>query len=497
MATIKKILLKKQQAQETVTKKLRVAAYCRVSTPSEEQATSVREQKIVYELEIKNNPDWEFAGIFADEGFSGTKAANRKEFQAMLAACEDGKIDYILTKSISRFSRNTMECINYIRKLKELGVHIRFDKEGIDTGEACSEMLLTVLAAFAQEESHSHSENVKWAKRKRAQQGKELLVPVYGYRKNKEGTNYEIVPEEAEAVRLLFDLYEHGVSVPKIAKELEKRGYPTPAGNTVWDESRLHYMIQNEKYAGDFTIQKYYKKDFLTYRIFRNDGAVPSRYIKNHHEPIISRKQFERCSRIFELKKKAKPEAGQYPFGEYLRCPYCGHRLRRRRLDIQNVDTHFCCEGEGACRKFAIMAIPAEKAILSAYNTVDMEEVKRVAGLKQKRREAEAKKFLRLKEEYPEMKEIHYWWLDDAVASITFGQHTYTATQLAEMPSDLRGKADDRTITVHWRCGVSTTLSSGVVRDSQDPHHKAELWDSYILRYPDKYPALTEEVRKR
>lgn len=496
-------ILRERREEEAIAKKpkLRVAAYCRVSTPSEEQATSVREQKIVYETEIRNNPEWEFAGVFADEGFSGTKVSNRRQFQDLLKACEEGKIDLVLAKSISRFSRNTMECIEYIRKLTEWGVRVRFDKEGIDTGEEYSEMLLTVLAAFAQEESRSLSENVKWGKRKRALQGNTLLLPVYGYCKTVEGDNYEIVPGEAEAVRRIFEWYEHGVSVPEITRRLTAAGYRKPSlklsKKDAWDESRIHYMIRNEKYVGDLIVQKFVTEDHITHRIRLNEGAAPSKYIRDHHEPIVSRKQFERCNTIFKLKTRTAPEVGQYPFADYIRCPYCGHRLWRRRVGIQQANSHFCCEGEGACREFVIQAIPLEEAILSAYRDVDLETVKKVAGYKQRRRAAEAVKLLKIKEEYPVMEGIHYWWLDELVASITLGRHTYTATQLDGMPADLMDKADDRTVTIHWRCGLETTLPSGVIRDSHDPRHKAQLWDAFILRYPERTPALAEEVRKK
>ena len=489
---VRKIFNPENRVQEKK-RLLRVAAYCRVSTKSDEQLTSYETQMAVYTQKISENPDWVFAGIYADRGISGTQAERRPKFLRMVQDCEAGKIDVVLCKSLSRFSRNTLDGVTYIRHLQELGVRLIFEKENIDTDNEFSEMLLTVLAAFAQEESHSHSENVKWGKRKRVQKGHALLIECYGYCKNETGDNYDIVPEEAEAVRLIFDLYEHGTSVPEITRTLKEKGYPMPDGQTkVWDESRIHYMILNEKYAGDLQTQKFYKKSFLEYRGYRNDGVLPSKTLKNHHEAIVPRDQFNRCGIILELKKKSTPS--QYPFGNYLRCPFCGHVLRHRRLDIQNVDSHFCCEGEGACREFAIMAIPVKKAILAAYAILDLDEVKRISGARQKKRARAASKLLEVKGAHPTFDEIDYWWLDDLVEKIEFGQHSYTASDLKLM-GDAAEAVDDRTITITWRCGLTTTVPSGVVRDSHDPRHKAKLWDGFVLRYPERYPELAEEIR--
>lgn len=483
----------KQTEEKTL---LRVAAYCRVSTKSDEQHLSYDTQVAVYSEKIRAEPGWTMAGIYADHGISGTQAERRPQFLQMVQDCEDGKIDAIICKSVSRFSRNTLDAVNYMRKLRSLGIRLIFEKEGIDTDSEYSEMLLTVLAAFAQEESHSHSENVKWGKRKRLQKGHALLIPVYGYRKNEEDDTYEIVPEEAEAVRLIFDLYEHGTSVPEITRTLKDRGYPMPNGETkVWDESRIHYMIMNEKYAGDLQTQKFYKKSYMDYRCYRNDGLLPGKMLKDHHEPIVSREQFDRCNVILELKKKSTPS--QYPFGDYLRCPYCGHVLRHRRLEIQNIDSHFCCEGEGACREFAIMAIPVKKAILEAWNSLDLAEVERISTMKLRRKAEEAGKLLEGKAAHPAFDTIDYWWLDEYVAKIEFGQHSYTASDLKLMEPEQAKVLDDRTITITWRCGLMTAVPSGVIRDSHDPRHKAKLWDGYLLRYPDRYPKLAEEVRKR
>lgn len=490
---INKILTPEYKTQEEE-HLLRVAAYCRVSTKSDEQYTSYETQVAVYSQKIQNEPGWAFAGIYADRGLSGTQAERRPQFLRMIEDCENGKIDAIICKSVSRFSRNTLDAVNYIRHLQGLGIRLIFEKEGIDTDKQFSEVLMTVLAAFAQEESHSHSENVRWGKRKRLQQGHALLIECYGYRKV--GENYEIVPEQAEAVRLIFNEYEHGTSVPTICRMLKEKGYPMPDGqNKVWDESHIHYMIANEKYAGDLLTQKYYKKSFMDYRVYRNEGQLTSKLLKKHHEAIIPRAQFNRCNAILELRKKSTPS--DYPFANFLRCPYCGHVLKHRRLEIQNVDSHYCCEGEGACREFVIMAIPLKKAILAAYNDLDLSAVRKIAGQKSKRKAEEAEKLLKVKEEHPAFDSIEYWWLDDLIANITLGQHSYTASDLALMEDATAKAVDDRTVTITWKCGLVTTLPSGVLRDSQHPRHKAILWDGYLLRYPDRHPALTEEARRK
>ena len=485
---IKRIL--NQDISQASKPKLRVCAYCRVSSKSEEQLTSYETQVAVYTEKISSEPGWEFAGIYADRGTSATMMVRRKEFLRMLEDCEKGLIDCVICKSLSRFARNTLDALKCLKRLRELGVRVILEKEGIDTDMVSSEILISVFAAFAQEESRSLSENVRWGKRKRLQNGEPLLIRCYGYQKNAENDNIEIVPREAEGVRLIFDLYEHGTSVPEITTILYEKGYTRPDGqNRVWDESRIHYMIANEKYVGDIITQKYYVRDYLDHRGRRNNGVLPSVYIKNHHEPIISRKQFERCNVILDLKKRTAPL--QYPYAEFFHCPYCGHILWHRKLYIQDCQEHFCCEGEGSCREFAIPSQKVEKAILKAYETLDLEKTKHIANSRNIDRAENAELLLQIKEKYPSFSRIDYWWLDDLVESISFGLHSHTATELK------KGGIDDRTVSIHWKCGVVTTLSSGVLRDSQDPRHKAKLWDAYLLRYPDKYPKLVEEVRKK
>ena len=468
----------------------RVAAYCRISMDSEGQSTSIELQRAVYQSMIEKNENWELVDIYADNGISGTLAKRRPEFQRMIADCEAGKIDLIITKSLSRFSRNTMDCILYIRKIQAAGAQIRFEKEKITTGEVCSELLLTILAAFAQEESRSMSENLKWGFRKRFEQGQEKYTAIYGYRKG-EGTNYELVPQEAEVVRLIFNMYERGYGTTAIAKYLNEQGIPSPReGKQGWDDTRTSYILHNERYLGDTFMQKYHTEDHLTHKILKNKGEIPSYYIEDHHEPIIGRDQFARCQKIFSIRSKGDG-LGQYPVSDMFRCPYCGSVLIVHRLPIQNCETHLCCENvEGRCRKFAIRLMPIKKSIMATYRDFDMATLDELSRQGNK----QADTFLAIKAQHPEFHSLEYFWMNTLIDHIELGPHTYSESELQAMPPEERKQKDDRWMAIYWRCGVKTVVSSGVKRDSQHPKHIAELWDNYVMRYPDRYPKVTEQV---
>ena len=245
--------------------KLRVAAYCRVSTDSEEQATSYEAQIEHYTNYIKSNPEWELAGIFADEGITGTNTKKREEFNRMIEECMQGKIDMIITKSISRFARNTLDCLKYIRQLKEKNIPVYFEKENINTLDSKGEILLTIMASLAQQESQSLSQNVKLGIQYRYQQGKIHINHnrFLGYTKDKDG-NLVIVPEEAEIVKRIYREYLEGSSMLQIARGLEADGILTGAGNPRWHTSTINKILRNEKYIGDALLQKTYTVDFLS-----------------------------------------------------------------------------------------------------------------------------------------------------------------------------------------------------------------------------------------
>ena len=250
--------------QQDAKPKLRVAAYCRVSTDSDEQATSYDAQVEHYTELIQKNPEWEFAGIYADDGISGTNTKKREDFNRMIDDCEAGNIDMIITKSISRFARNTLDCLKYIRKLKEKNIPVFFEKEAINTIDAKGEVLITIMASLAQQESQSLSQNVKLGLQFRYQSGQVQVNHNHflGYTKDADG-NLIIDPEQAEVVKRIFREYLEGYSMDRIAKGLEADGILTGAGKTKWWTSTINKILRNEKYIGDALLQKTYTTDFL------------------------------------------------------------------------------------------------------------------------------------------------------------------------------------------------------------------------------------------
>ena len=246
-------------------RKMRVAAYCRVSTEEEEQQGSFETQKLYYTEKINSTSEWELAGIYADDGISGIHTKKRDGFNQMIQDCKKKKIDLILTKSISRFARNTLDSIQYVRMLKAIGIAVIFEKENINTSTMNSEMILTVLSAFAQAESESISQNVARGKRMGFRQGK-FPFPygqILGYRKGLDGKP-EVIPEEAEVIRMIFNSYLQGASLLTIKKKLEAGGVLTARGNKKWSSESVQRILQNEKYCGDVLLQKTFTEDVLT-----------------------------------------------------------------------------------------------------------------------------------------------------------------------------------------------------------------------------------------
>lgn len=273
--------------------KLRVVAYCRVSTDSDEQATSYEAQVEHYTEYIKKNPELEFAGIYADDGISGTNTKNREEFNRMIEDCEAGTIDMIITKSISRFARNTLDCLKYIRQLKEKNIPVFFEKEAINTMDAKDEVLLTIMASLAQQESQSLSQNVKLGLQFRYQNGQVQVNHnrFLGYTKDEDG-NLVIDPEQVEIVKRIYREYLEGSSMDKIAAGLEADGILTGAGKPKWHTSTINKILRNEKYIGDALLQKTYTTDFLNKTRVKNTGIVPQYYVEGNHEAIIPKEIF-------------------------------------------------------------------------------------------------------------------------------------------------------------------------------------------------------------
>lgn len=308
----------------------KVAAYARVSRDTERLMHSVSAQVSYYSTLIQKNPEWEYAGVYADMGISGTDTAKRSEFLRMLADCEEGKIDIILTKSISRFARNTVDLLETVRHLKNLGIEVRFEKEHINSLSEDGELMLTLLASFAQEESRSISENVKWGVRKRFQSGEigAANKHILGYRYDDGLRKYVIIPEEAEAVRWMFQMYIDGVSLREIAGSMNKAGIRTTLGND-FQEASVRQLIFNEVYAGDIRRQKCYMADPITKMKVKNCGELPQYYMVDCHEAIIDRETYTKIRA--EMERRAGLINPTYPFTGKIKCGICGQNFTRRK----------------------------------------------------------------------------------------------------------------------------------------------------------------------
>ena len=324
----------KQSAQ----KKLRVAAYCRVSTDSEEQETSYEAQVTHYTEYIQKNPEWELAGIFADDGISGTNTKKRNEFNRMIDECMAGNIDMVITKSISRFARNTLDCLQYIRQLKEKNIPVYFEKEAINTMDSKGEVLITIMASLAQQESQSMSQNIKLGLQYRYQQGKVQINHnrFLGYTKDDNG-HLIIDPEQAEIVKRIYREYLEGFSMNKIADGLMADGILTGAGKTKWHTSTINKILRNEKYMGDALLQKTYTTDFLTKKRIKNNGTVPQYYVEDDHEAIIPKELFMQVQAELVRRRtvhvsptgKKRSFSCNHCFAQMVLCGDCGELYRR------------------------------------------------------------------------------------------------------------------------------------------------------------------------
>ena len=367
------------------TPKLRVAAYCRVSTDSEEQATSYEAQVEHYTNYIKGNPEWELAGIYADDGITGTNTKKRDEFNRMIEDCMEGKIDMVITKSISRFARNTLDCLKYIRQLKDKNIPVFFEKENINSMDSKGEIMLTIMASLAQQESQSLSQNVKLGFQFRYQQG-EVQVNhnrFLGYTKD-ENKRLVIVPEEAEVVKRIYREYLDGASLLQIARGLEADGILTAANKRKWRPETLKKILQNEKDIGDALLQKTYTVDFLSKKRVVNNGIVPQYYVENSHEPIIPREIFMQVQE--EMVRRANLQAGKsgkrriysskYALSSIVYCGECGDIYRRVHWNNRGCKSIVwrCVsrlEEKGSdCSSRTINEITLQEAVVKAINEV-------------------------------------------------------------------------------------------------------------------------------
>ncbi|MEF2795393.1 MAG: recombinase family protein [Hydrogeniiclostridium sp.] len=307
--------------------RLRVAAYARVSSDSADQLNSFASQIAYYTDVIQSEEDWEFAGLYADEAVSGTTTASRNDFQRLLEDCRNGKIDRILVKSISRFARNTLDCIQTVRELKSLGVTVLFEKEGIDTEHLGSEMMLSILGAAAQEESLSISRNLKWSYRRRMRSGDFITcsAPLGYYLKDQ---TLIPDPQEVPVVQYIFDSYLSGKSITEITTELNAAD-----PSVRWHYIHVRYILSNEKYIGNSLVQKKYTSDTLPFSRKKNCGEMSQFYIQNTHQGIIAKEQFKQVQKLLSEREEqhfTHPEQEPSPYRQLLICSECGATLRRR-----------------------------------------------------------------------------------------------------------------------------------------------------------------------
>ena len=367
---------------------LRVAAYCRVSTDSEEQLSSYENQLAYYTEKIMKEPGWTMAGVFADEGITGTSTCKRKEFLRMIRQCRQGKIDMILAKSVSRFARNTVDTLNFTRELRGLGIPVIFEEQNINSIYPESEFLITLHGAFAQAESESTSSRVRWGKRQAMKSGHAIMQYKWllGYEKGPDGKP-AIVPEQAETVRFIYDRYLAGETLQGIKEALEAQRSLTATGSTTWTTVNIRSILTNEKYCGDVLLQKTFIADCISKKVISNTGQLPKYLIQNHHEGIVSRETFD-AVQLEMARRNAKAGAtrkstptgrgkysGKHVLSNLLFCGECGTAYRRCVWTQRGVKRPVwrCVSRLDYGKKFCTQSPtldeePLQQAILAAVN---------------------------------------------------------------------------------------------------------------------------------
>ena len=368
-------------------KRKQAAAYARVSVESEKMNHSLSAQVSYYSSLIQKNPEWEYAGVYADDFVSGTGTAKRDEFNRILVDCEAGKIDIILVKSISRFARSTVDLLETVRHLKDIGVEVRFEREHISSFSGDGELMLTILASFAQEESRSISENVTWGQRKRFADGKVSFAysRVLGLDKGPDGT-IVVNTEQAETVLLIFSLFLEGMSPHSIAAELTRRGIKTPGGKDVWNQQTVRRMLSNENYKGDALLQKEFTVDFLTKKMKKNEGQVPQYYVEGNHEAIISPAVFDMVHAELEKRRGGGScYSGVSIFSNKIKCMDCGgwfgskvwHSTDQYRKVIYRCNRKYSGE---KCQTPHVTEDEVKAAFVSTYNQLVIEKKEIIAN---------------------------------------------------------------------------------------------------------------------
>ena len=363
--------------------KLRVAAYARVSSASDDQLNSFASQTQHYISLISSNENWSLVDIYADEGITGTSVDKREDFKRLMADCRRGLVDRILVKSISRFARNTTECLEAIRELKALGVGVHFEKENIDTATMSGEMMTTLFASFAQAESESISSNMRWSYQKRMQRGEFITCSApFGYHLN--NGMLEIDEAEATVIRLIFDRYLSGISMADIADEITQLGFPTRAGMPYWQYSTVYYILQNERYAGHALLQKFYATDTLPFQKKRNHGQRDKYYISNSHPPIVSQEIFDAAQTLLRSRGDKSPHTPKtkYDFTLVIQCGDCGTYFKRK---VSRGTTYWVCRkhhtNSSDCKMPPIEQANIEKAFLRLYYNLKHHGTPILAGM--------------------------------------------------------------------------------------------------------------------
>jgi len=329
----------------------RVCAYCRVSTEQDDQLNSLESQKLYFEGYIRGNADWEFCGLYVDEGISGTSVERRTGFKRMIADAEGRKFDLLLTKEISRFARNTLDSIFYTRKLKNLGVGVVFMNDNISTLDSDAELRLTIMSSIAQEESRKTSERVKWGHKRRMEQGVVFGACPFGY--NLKGGKLTINEDNAKTVRLIFDLYMSGMGVSLVGRELENRGIFAPNGEMRWKKTAILRILKNEKYIGMLKQRKFITIDYLSHKRKKNEGEEKFIIIENNHAPIVDKEIFDRVQAEIQRRRSKTVEnsrySNRYALSGKIKCAYCNSTFKRKTKKLKSEDLQIlwmCSEAE-------------------------------------------------------------------------------------------------------------------------------------------------------
>ena len=501
-------------------RKIKVAAYARVSTDHSDQETSYEAQQTHFTSLIENNPSWELVDIYADEE-SGTRADKRENFMRMIADCEAGKIQMVLTKSISRFARNTLDCLKYIRRLKALEIPILFTKESINTMDAGGEVLVTILASIAQQESASISQNVQIGVRYHYQEGKVCsgVHRLLGYNRTREG-NLELVPHEAMIVRRIFRDYLDGYNIGHIVERLKAdsidgskttaNGFDVPRK---WNYEGLDYLLQNEKYSGDLLLQKYYTVDYLTKKVAVNEGQVPQYLAENNHPPVIPKEVFLQTQAEMARRRQNPSEfhyLHNWPLAGRIICGECGC-CYRRISDKRYGTANYRCEARALkykhpdidCHSKGVREEKIQAAVIEAFNRlpeVEAELVRLDERLKwvgiQKADEllsAIRERMLPLEEEKNptddqrrELEELHGQWAEASAQRAIYADKEVQIKGLLQRIAAIKGMDDGKRDTPEHGACADTDEFWTITRTAYKPGPITEFPDDEVIRFVEK-----------